>query len=256
MRRNSAKATLAGGGRILNAWCSIPSAYVAEAIAHQGFDTVTIDLQHGAIDYACAFAMLQAISTSPATPLARAPWNEPGMLMKLLDAGAYGLICPMINTKTDAEAFAGACRYPPLGVRSFGPNRVVYYAGADYARHANEEVLLLAQIETAETVGNLDAILSVPGLDGVYVGPGDLSLSMGAAPAMAPTDQRVLDAMASVRERARAKGLIAGVHTDGPETARTRYEEGFQLCSLQTDMRMLVDAARRAVSAVKGEGRR
>ena len=95
--------------------------------------------------------------------------------------------------------------------------------------------------------------MSVPGLDGVYVGPGDLSLSMGAAPAMAPTDQRVLDAMASVRERARAKGLIAGVHTDGPETARTRYEEGFQLCSLQTDMRMLVDAARAAVSAVKGE---
>jgi 4-hydroxy-2-oxoheptanedioate aldolase len=253
MRPNAARATIASGGRILNAWCSIPSSYVAEALAHQGFDTVTIDLQHGAIDYSDAFQMLQAIATSAtATPFTRVPWNDPGGLMKLLDAGAYGIICPMINTRIEAEAFVGACRYPPLGFRSFGPNRVVHYAGSDYWRHANSEVMLLAQIETAEAVTNLDDILSVPGLDGVYVGPGDLSLSMGAEPTMAPQDVHVLSAMAAALAKARARGMVAAVHTDGPATALRRFEEGFQMCSLQTDMRLLITAAKAAVQAVKG----
>lgn len=253
MKTNAAKAAIAGGGRVLNAWCSIASPHVAEALAHQGFDSVTIDLQHGAIDYGAAFAMLQAISTSPATPLARPPWNEPGILMKLLDSGAYGIICPMISTRRDAEAFVGACRYAPEGYRSFGPNRVVYYAGTDYWRHANREVLLLAQIETAEAVANLDDILSVPGLDGIYVGPADLSLSMGAAPSMVPTEPAIVAAMTRAREAAHARGLIAAVHTDGPDTALVRFGEGYQLCSLQTDMRLLVNAARAAVVRVKGE---
>lgn len=251
MRPNAAKALVAGGGRILNAWCSIPSAYVAEALGHQGFDTVTIDLQHGAIDYMAAFHMLQAVSATPATPLARVPWNEPGLLMKLLDAGAYGLICPMINSKRDCEAFIGACRYPPIGWRSFGPNRVVQYAGSDYWQHANREVLLLAQVETAEAVSGIDGILEVPGLDGIYVGPGDLSLSMGAPPSMAPDAPDVLDAMAHVCQKARSRSLIAAVHTDGAQTALKRYAEGFQFCSVQTDMRLLINAAKATVAAVK-----
>jgi 4-hydroxy-2-oxoheptanedioate aldolase len=245
---------MAAGGRVLNAWCSIASAHVAEAIAHQGFDSVTIDLQHGAIGYETAFHMLQAISTSPATPLARVPWNEPGIIMKLLDAGAFGLICPMIESAADAARFVAAGRYPPLGSRSFGPNRVVSYAGTDYWRHANAEVLLLAQVETAEAVRKVDEILSVPGLDGIYVGPGDLSLSLGAEPSMNPSDPAVRAAMAEVLAKTRALGRVAAVHTDGPATARVRYDEGYQLCSLQTDMRMLVTAARTAVAAVKGAG--
>lgn len=252
MKPNLVKRRLAEGGRVLNAWCSIASSHVAEAIAHQGFDSVTIDLQHGAIDYAQAFHMLQAISASPAMPMARVPWNEPGILMKLLDSGAYGLICPMINTRREAEAFVGACRYAPQGYRSYGPNRVVYYAGADCWQHANREVLLLAQIETAEPLANLDEILSVPGLDGVYVGPGDLSLSLGARPTMAPDDARVLDAMRTIREKTLERGGIAGVHTDGPATALKRYAEGFHLCTMQTDMRMLIDATKAAVAGVKG----
>ncbi len=253
MRPNAAKAILSGGGRVVNAWCSIASSHIAEALAHQGFDAVTVDLQHGAIDYAQAFQMLQAISTSSATPFVRVPWNEPGILMKVLDAGAYGVICPMINTRKDAEAFVGACRYPPIGWRSFGPNRAVYYAGTGYWQNANNEVVLLAQVETAEAVANIDAILSVPGLDGIYVGPGDLSLSMGVAPSMAPDSQPVLDAMANVRAKTRAKGLIAAVHTDGPATALERYSEGFQFCSLQTDMRMLINAAKASIDAVKSQ---
>jgi 4-hydroxy-2-oxoheptanedioate aldolase len=251
MRSNSLKERIAAGAKALNAWCAIPDAYVAEALAHQGFDSVTIDLQHGAIGYSEAFHMLQAISTSAACPLARAPWNEPGILMKLLDSGAYGIICPMVNTRAEAEAFVGACRYPPVGFRSYGPNRVVYYAGRDYWQHANREVLLLAQIESREALDNLEAILDVPGLDGVYVGPGDLSLSLGFQPSMAPSEPAVLSAMARARKAVSARGLIAGIHTDGPETVLKRFGEGFQLCSINTDMHMLLAAARSAVAAVK-----
>jgi 4-hydroxy-2-oxoheptanedioate aldolase len=172
-------------------------------------------------------------------------------MSKVLDAGAFGIICPMIETQAEAEAFVAACRYPPQGSRSYGPNRVSFYAGPDYARHANREILLLAQIETRRAVENVNAILSVPGLDGIYVGPGDLSLSYGAAPSMSPTDPVVLKAMGEVRERARATGLIAAIHTDGAATARRRFEEGFQFCSLPTDVRLLIDAVRAAVHTAK-----
>ncbi len=251
MRPNTLKARIANGERVINAWCSIASSHVAEAIAHQGVDSVTIDLQHGALDFAAAFHMLQGVSTSPAIPLVRVPWNEPAIMTKVLDAGAYGIICPMIETQEEAAAFVAACRYPPLGSRSYGPNRVSFYAGTDYARHANSEILLLAQVETRRAVENVNAILAVPGLDGIYVGPADLSLSYGAPPSMAPTETAIIDAMDQVRERARSAGLIAGVHTDGAETARKRFAEGFQLCSLPTDLRLLINAVRRAVDEVK-----
>lgn len=254
MRVNPLRAKIAVGERVLNAWCSIPSPYIAEALAHVGFDSVTVDLQHGAIDYAAAFSMLQGISTSHAVPFARVPWNEPGMLMKLLDSGAYGLICPMINSAADAEAFVKACRYPPLGFRSYGPNRVSQYAGVDYFQGANEQVILLAQIETREAVANVDAILSVEGLDGIYVGPGDLSISMGVAPSMAPKDAGVLASMEMVRARACARGLISAVHTDGAETALTRFAEGFHFCSMPTDMRLLINAAKSHLDRVKLAG--
>ncbi len=253
MRKNLIKTKVAEGGRILNAWCSIPSSYSAELMAHQGWDGVTIDLQHGAVDYQTAFTMLQAISTTEAVPMARVPWNDPAIIMKLLDAGAYGLICPMINTKAEAEAFVGAARYAPLGFRSFGPNRAVQYGGADYWQHANEEVLLLAMIETTKALGNLDDILSVPGLDGVYIGPSDLSLSMGKTPSLDPSDPDVLAAMETIRSKTRDKGLIAGAHTDGAKTALKRFGEGFQFCTILNDARLLAMAAQAAVREARGQ---
>ena len=252
VRANTLKSKIAAGLPVLNAWCAIASSHVAEAIAHQGVDSVTIDLQHGAIDFASAFQMLQGISTSPAVPLARVPGNEPAIMTKLLDAGAYGIICPMIETEDEARAFVAACRYPPMGSRSYGPNRVSFYAGADYASGANREILLLAQVETRKAVENLDAILSVAALDGIYVGPGDLSLSYGLAPNMAPTDAVVVDAIAHVRTQVRSAGLIAAIHTDGAATARRRYAEGFQFCSLPTDVRLLINAVKSAVQEAKG----
>jgi 4-hydroxy-2-oxoheptanedioate aldolase len=253
MRRNAVKKTLTGGGRVLNAWLAIPSSYSAELMAHQGWDSVTIDLQHGPVDFQAAVGMLQAISTTDAVPMARVPWNDPAVIMKLLDAGSYGLICPMINSRAEAEAFVAAGRYPPQGNRSFGPNRAVQYGGADYWQHANEEVLLLAMVETATALENLDEILSVPGLDGTYVGPSDLSLSLGRSPTLDPTDKDVLAAMETIRRKTREKGLIAGVHTDSAKTALKRYEEGFQLCTILNDARLLILAAQAAVREVKGQ---
>jgi 4-hydroxy-2-oxoheptanedioate aldolase len=253
MRKNTVKQKIKDGQRVVNAWCSIPSSYSAELMAHQGWDSVTIDLQHGAIDYQVALTMMQAISTTEAVPMARVPWNDPAIIMKLLDAGAYGLVCPMVNTRAEAEAFVGAARYAPLGFRSFGPNRAVQYGGADYWQHANEEVLLLAMIETTKALSNLDEILAVRGLDGVYIGPSDLSLSMGKAPSLDPTDADVLAAMETIRKKTRDKGLIAGAHTDSAKTALKRFGEGFQLCTILNDARLLVMAAQAAVREARGE---
>ncbi len=227
--------------------------YAAEIMAHCGWDSVTVDMQHGPIDFQVGVTMLQAISTSGATPMVRVPWNEPGIMMKLLDAGAYGIICPMINTKAEAEAFVKACRYPPIGERSMGANRAVQYAGADYMAGANDEILLFAMIETKTALANLDEILSVKGLDGTYIGPTDLSASFGAPPTLDPTDATVLEAMATIRKKTVAAGLIAGSHTDGPKTAAKRFSEGFQLATLLNDARILMAGATAFVREAKGQ---
>jgi len=253
MRRNAIKKILADGGRVVNGWAAIPNSYATEVYAHQGWDSVTVDLQHGPVGYQAAVTMLQAISTTGAVPMARVPWNEPSLIMKLLDAGAYGLICPMINTKAEAEAFVAAARYAPLGNRSFGPNRAVQYGGADYWQHANEEILLFAMIETTKALANLDDILSVASLNGTYIGPSDLSLSMGFTPTLDPSDQEVLAAMETIRKKTQARGLIAGVHTDSPKTALRRYAEGFQLCTILNDARLMANAAAAAVREVKSQ---
>ena len=190
MRANKLKEIWARGDAVVNGWLSIPSAFSAEVMAHQGFDSLTIDMQHGVIDYQVAVTMLQGISTTGVMPLARVPWNDPARLMKILDAGAYGVICPMINTREEAEALVRACKYPPRGYRSWGPVRASIYAGADYGDHANDDIVVMPMIETAEAMKNLDEILSVPGIDAVYVGPADLSIALGCKPRLDQTESR------------------------------------------------------------------
>ena len=253
MRKNTIRKIIKDGGHVINGWCAIPDSYSAEVYAHAGWDSVTIDLQHGPVDFQAALPMLQAISTTSAIPMARVPWNDAASIMKLLDAGAYGLICPMINTKEEAERFVSFGRYPPLGTRSMGPNRAVQYAGADYWQGANEEVVLLAMIETRAGLKNLDAILSVKGLDGVYVGPSDLSMAMGKPPTLDPSDKEVVDAIAAIGKTVRAKGLIAGVHTDGPATAKKRFEQGYNFVTLMNDARLLAVAAANVVKETRGQ---
>jgi 4-hydroxy-2-oxoheptanedioate aldolase len=254
MRKNKLKEKIAAGERAVNGWVAIPNAYSTEVYAASGWDSVTIDLQHGAPEMNDLVSLLQAINLSDVTPMVRVPWNEPGYIMRALDAGAMGIICPMINTKAEAEALVRAARYAPMGERSFGPYRAAQYAGADFWQHANEEILLFAMIETRQAVSNLEEILSVKGINGVYVGPSDLSLSMGKTPTLDPTDKTVLEAMDIICKTTRKWGHIAGVHTDGAKTALKRYDEGFQMCTLINDVRLLAMAAQQAIRDVRGQG--
>jgi 4-hydroxy-2-oxoheptanedioate aldolase len=256
MRKNKLRQIVKDGGRIVNGWSAIPDSYSAEVYAHCGWDSVTIDLQHGPVDFTRALPMLQAISTTDAVPLCRVPWNDAAIIMKLLDAGSYGLICPMINTKAEAEQFVSFGRYPPIGTRSMGPNRAVQYGGADYWQGANEEVLLFAMIETEAGLKNLEAILSVKGLDGVYVGPSDLSMAMGKPPTLDPSDKGVIEAIAHIGKVVRSKGMIAGVHTDGPATAKKRFEQGYNFVTLMNDARVMAVAATNIVKETRGEAGR
>jgi len=256
MRKNKLRQIAKDGGKIVNGWCAIPNSYAAEVYSHCGWDSVTIDLQHGPIDFQAAVGMLQAISTTDAVPMCRVPWNDAAIIMKLLDAGSYGLICPMINTKEEAEQFVSFGRYPPIGTRSMGPNRAVQYGGADYWQGANDEVLLLAMIETRAGLANLEDILSVKGLDGVYVGPSDLSLALGKPPTLDPSDSEVIAGIEQIARVTRAKGMIAGVHTDGPATARKRFEQGYQLTTLMNDARVMAVAATNIVKETRGEAER
>ena len=156
MIRNKLRQLWAEGRPTINGWLSIGNPFTAEIMAAQGYDSVTIDVQHGALDYSAVLPMFQAMRASGAVLMARVPWLEPGIIMKVLDAGAYGVICPMVNTPEQAAEFVSYVRYPPLGQRSFGPTRASFAAGANYAAEANGEILAFAMVETAEAMANLD----------------------------------------------------------------------------------------------------
>lgn len=252
MRANTLRARHQAGQTIVNGWLSISSPYVAEIAAHQGYDSLTVDMQHGMIGFEGAMAMFQAISTTAAIPMARPSGNNPAEIMRLLDAGAYGIICPMISTAVDAARLVGACRYPPSGGRSFGPARGLLYGGADYFSRANAEILAFAMIETREALNNLDAILDTPGLDGIYVGPNDLAIELGCAPRNEHDDPAVMSAVARACDAATRRGLIAGIFcSDGPAAA-TRVREGFHLVTPGNDAALLRAALSANVLAARG----
>ena len=152
MRENRLRSLWKSGGAAINGWLAIPHSFSAETMAHQGWDSLTIDLQHGVVDYQSMIPMLQAISTTDTIPVVRVPWLDPSALMKALDAGAYGVICPMISTREEAQRLVAYTHYAPRGTRSFGPVRATLYGGADYAQHANDEIVTFAMIETAQAL--------------------------------------------------------------------------------------------------------
>ena len=254
MRENTLKKIWARGEAVVNGWLSIPSAFSAEVMAHQGFDSLTVDMQHGVIDYQVAVTMLQSISTTPVMPLARVPWNDPARLMKILDAGAYGVICPMVNTRDEAEALVRACKYPPRGYRSWGPVRASIYAGSDYGDHANDTLVVMPMIETAEALKNLDDILSVPGVDAVYVGPSDLSLALGCKPRLDQTDPPVVDAQLKIVAACKRHGVAAGIHNNTAAYALKMIAAGYQFVTLASDGRFLAARAADEVAAVRKTG--
>src|SRR5690554_6813181 len=251
MRENRLKRLWAESQAAVNGWCAVPSSFSAEIMAHQGWDSLTIDLQHGLVDYQAAIPMLQAISTTATVPMVRVPWLEPGILMKMLDAGAYGVICPMINDGEEAARLVSACRYPPLGGRSFGPIRASLYGGADYPAHANETVAVFAMMETRRALDNLDAIMSVEGLDGVYVGPSDLASALGYAPGFDRQEPELVEAIDLVLAKAKEHGLVAGIHNGSTAYARQMIDKGFRLVTIGSDARFIAAGAAQTVAEMR-----
>jgi len=236
----------------INAWLGIPSTITAEIVSRQGFDAITIDLQHGINDYSSAVPMLQAISASDATPMARVPWLEPGIIMKLLDAGALGIICPMINTPQDAERFVRYCRYAPDGDRSFGPVRAGLLHGPGYVKQANDSIVTLAMVETGQALAQVADIARTPGLTGVYIGPSDLGLSLGYEAKLDQTEPVVMDAIKRILEAAGNAGIKAGIHCLAPAYTRDMLELGFDLVTMGTDIRLFTAAYADAMKALRG----
>ena len=251
MRENRLRTLWRSGGAAVNGWLSIPNSFSAETMAHQGWDTLTIDMQHGMIDYSAMIPMLQAISTTTTVPVVRVPWLEPGILMKTLDAGAYGVICPMVNSREDAQKLVAYTHYAPRGTRSFGPVRATLYAGADYAQHANDTIVTFAMIETAQALDNLDEILSVEGLDAIYIGPSDLSLALGCTPTFDDLDPRAAEAVEHILARAKAHGVVAGIHNGTPESALNRIAKGFQFVTISSDARLIAAGAQQIIGKMR-----
>ena len=251
MRENRLRTLWTNDQAAVNGWLAIPNGFAAETMAHQGWDTLTIDLQHGVVDYQAMVGMLQAISTTPTVPIVRVPWLEPGIIMKTLDAGAYGVICPMVNTREDAQKLVAWTHYAPRGTRSFGPVRALLYGGADYPAQANETIVAFAMIETAQALDNLDAILSVEGLDAVYIGPSDLSLALGCKPSFDDVEPLVAQAIDHIVERARAHGVVAGIHNGRPDVARARIAKGFRFVTVASDARILAAGSQDILRAMR-----
>ena len=255
MRENRVKRMWEAGQVALGGWLTVPSSFSAELMAHAGFDWLCVDMQHGVIDYQVAVTMLQAISTTETVPIVRVPWNEPGTIMKALDAGAHGVIVPIVNTVAEAEAAAWACRYPPRGIRSHGPIRAALYGGRDYIARADEEVLCIVQVETKESVENLDEILAVPGVDAAYIGPADLSLSLGLPPASDHDEPVFVESVQRVLDACKRHGVAPGAHAGNVVTARKRLEQGFLMVEMCDDAGSLARSAAADLKAVRGAGK-
>ena len=229
----------------LGAWCTIPSSWTAEVAARSGHDWVCIDTQHGLIGYDVMLPMLQAISAGGVPSFVRVPWNEPGAIMKALDAGAGGVIVPMVNSVEEARAAVGACRYPPDGMRSMGPIRARDVDG-DW-----QHPICVVMIETVQAVAQARDILAVPGIDAVFVGPNDLAVSAGLESSYEgrhPEHRRLIEAIA---EAAHATGVAAGIMCGSGKVARQWHEIGFVMLGMQSDTRLLAAASEDIVHSAR-----
>jgi 4-hydroxy-2-oxoheptanedioate aldolase len=254
MTPNGIRRLWAEGKPVLNAWLSIGNAFTAEIIAGQGYDAVTVDQQHGFLGYEAMATMLQAIKASGVTPMVRVPWLSAGDIMKALDAGALGIICPMINSRAEAEQLVSYMRYPPHGQRSFGPTRAVFAHGSDYGQHADAEVLCFAMIETADGMKNLEEIVTTPGLDGVYIGPADLTLGLTGRKYPTGFDREepeMLDAIRTILKTAHDAGIRACLHCGQAAYAAKAVGWGFDLVTLLNDVRLLATAAQANVATTR-----
>jgi 4-hydroxy-2-oxoheptanedioate aldolase len=253
LRPNTVKQRLKQGESIVNGWLGMPCPLSAEIVGLAGFESVVVDLQHGMMGFDTALPILQALSATPAIPMVRMPANDGPTIMRLLDAGAYGVICPMVSTPEQAQAFVNACRYPPKGDRSFGPSRAFLYGGDDYYHHADDAILTLAMIETQQGLEHVDDILAVDGLDGIFIGPNDLSLALGQVPSAEPDAEVVVQAIAHILSRAQVHGKIPGIFCASGPAAAARLAQGFKFVVPGNEVTQLKKAAAQAYQQARGQ---
>jgi 4-hydroxy-2-oxoheptanedioate aldolase len=236
-----------------NAWISIPNAWTAEIMAHAGFDVMTIDAQHGlANDLSVILPMLQAIATTATVPFVRLPENNPAFIMRMLDAGVVGLICPMLNTAEETAAFVNAAKYYPEGNRSYGPTRASQIYGEDYAAMANQKTITLAMIETPDALKNIREMAKVPNLDGFYVGPWDLSISLGYTKFADFDDASFMKILKEIVEVANEHNLVCGIHAGSPQNAKIFTEMGYKFVTIINDSSALKAFAKNTLSEFQG----
>lgn len=249
---NKVKDVWAAGKVVVNGWLAIPSGFSAEVMAQCGFDSVTVDMQHGVQDYQSMIQCFQAMQAHPVTPMVRVPWNEPGIIGKVLDGGAYGVICPMINTKEEAERFVQYAKYPPRGTRSNGPIRAMMYGSAGtYQQTANDETLCIPMIETKTAVENLESILDVKGVAGVYIGPSDLGFSYGLHPTLDRTEPEIIKIYERIVKECDKRGIFPGIHCSGAAGAALAIERGFKLVTILNDSGLLAMSAKSHIAETR-----
>jgi 4-hydroxy-2-oxoheptanedioate aldolase len=251
---NKVKQIWASGKAVINGWLAIPAGFSAEVMAQCGFDSVTVDMQHGVQDYQSMVQCFQAMQAHPVTPMVRVPWNEPGIIGKVLDGGAYGVICPMINSKQEAENFVQYCKYPPRGTRSNGPIRAAMYGEATgYQTTANAETLCIPMLETRNAIENMESILDVDGIAGVYIGPSDLGFSYGLAPRLDRDEPEILKIYDKLLKECDKRKIYPGIHTGGAAYAARAIGMGFRLVTIMNDSGLMATAARAAVAQTRKE---
>jgi 4-hydroxy-2-oxoheptanedioate aldolase len=255
MRPNHVLRAWRTGGQTVGAWLSIDSAFAAEAMAHVGFDWLCVDMQHGLADYATCVAMMQAISTTSTIPFVRVPWNDPSIIMRVLDGGAYGVVVPLINNKADAERAVSAMRYPPAGGRSSGPARAAMYGGAGYQQWANDELACIVMIETAEGIEKLDEILSVPGVDAAYIGPSDLAYAIGLQPTGDNDDPKHAATVNRIFDACKRHKVAPGIHTGSVEYTTRYLKQGFQMVTLGSELGFIRQEAAGGLAAARGDAK-
>ncbi len=237
------------GKVITNAWLTIPSSWTSEIIAQSAYGALTIDAQHGlASDMSAVLPMLQSIRSTGIFPFVRLPSNDSVYIMRMLDAGVIGLICPMINNAIEAESFVKATKYPPDGYRSLGAIRSNLIYGQEYTRSASQLTVTMAMIETADAVRNVREISEVQGLDGLYVDPWDLSLSLGYKKLADFEDPNFMELLREILAVAKEKRIVAGIHTATPEHASLFSDMGYQFVTMFTDTAALKSAANDCLS--------
>jgi 4-hydroxy-2-oxoheptanedioate aldolase len=245
--------TWKGGRPVFGIWAALACPFAVELMADPGIGYICVDQQHGVIDYADAVNMFMAAQARGVTPITRVPANEGWLIGKALDAGAQGVVVPMVNNRAEAAAAVAACRYPPNGVRSFGPIRAAVVSAARDTNSLGNSVLCFVMVETRKGLENIEEIASTPGLDGIYVGPADLALGLGLAPDLDKTEPEHAAAVQTILEACKRNRIVAGIQCSSGKSGRAYAERGFGLVTIAKDSSLLQAAARTEIRIANGQ---